>query len=201
MNSIDVEIRKQETWGPQPAVTGGNPPSRSPHILFREDDTLRETCQPCTEHQQVGLSRNLAANRAGPERKQGVAIAPFGWATAAKEILIWHWGMGKQWLYKQGAPQLSIPQPFCIHMHKTGLHGRQGNGESAPETVTSCCQHQEDRMCVRLPKTWDWLTKQVLLLLTIAFKLRLFYLLSPFKTVMVRAFRLLSKTREKSNMF
>lgn len=86
-------------------------------------------------------------------------------------------------------------------MHKTGLHGRQGNGESAPETVTSCCQHQADRMCVRLPKTRDWLTKQVLLLLTIVFKLSLVHMLSSFKTVMAHAFRLLSKTREESNMF
>lgn len=28
--NIDVEITKQETWGPQPVVTGGNPPSYPP---------------------------------------------------------------------------------------------------------------------------------------------------------------------------
>lgn len=84
---------------------------------------------------------------------------------------------------------------------RKGLRGRQGNGELAPETVTFCCQHQAVRMCVRLPKAWDRLTKRVLLLSTIDFKLSLFHLLSPFKTVVAHVFRLLSKTRENRNMF
>lgn len=42
---------------------------------------------------------------------------------------------------------------------KKGLRGREGNEELAPETVTSCCQYKAVKMCLRLPKPWDWLTK------------------------------------------
>lgn len=85
-------------------------------------------------------------------------------------------------------------------MFLKGLHGWKGNEELAPETVTSCCQYKAVKMCLRLPRPWDWLTKLVLLLLTIDFKWRLFHLLFPFKTVMVHAFRLLSKTRKSRKM-
>ena len=64
-------------------------PLTPPHILLW-DDTLRETCQPCTENQQVDLSGNLAAKGAEPEREQGVAIIPFGWPQQQKWALIWH---------------------------------------------------------------------------------------------------------------
>lgn len=61
--------------------------SPPPPTSFSERMTRRETCQPCTENQQVGLSGNLAAKRAGPEHEQGVAIIPFGWPQQQKKSL------------------------------------------------------------------------------------------------------------------
>lgn len=148
MNSIDAETRKQETRGPQPPVTGGNPPSLShthiPHPSLRWWHT--ETWQSCTKDQQVCHSRDTAAKRTWAGHGVWLSFPLVGHSSEKKNLNPAHSdGVGSNWTRR--ALHGFLSQPFFIQMHGRNLCGRQGNGESAPETVASCCQHQAVRVC------------------------------------------------------
>lgn len=148
MNSIDAETRKQETRGPQPPVTGGNLPSLSlthtSHILLWEDDTQKPDSCALRTRRYVVLETLLPTGL-----EQGVVCGCHSLclATAAKkENLNPEPRGGKAVTGQEGISMTFYSQPFFIQMHGRDICGRQGNGESAPKTVASCCQHQAVRM-------------------------------------------------------
>lgn len=143
MNSIDVEIRKQETWGPQPAVTGGNSPSHPPtHPSLRGWHTERNL--PALHQEPAGGSFwKLCHQQSRAWAWAGSSCHPLWLATAAKKKLNPAPRDGGSSDYtSRELHSFLFPNLSVSIMHKKGLRGRQGNGASAPETVTSCCQRQ-----------------------------------------------------------
>lgn len=96
MNSIDVEIRKQETWGPQPAVTGGNPPSHHPppHPSLRGWHG-EKPASPVPRTSRWVFLETLLPKEQGLNMSREYLSSPLVGHSSKKRALIWHPGMGE----------------------------------------------------------------------------------------------------------